>query len=316
MQTKTISIEKKNANNKSEITKFKMTKRERKDCFWGYIMVAPTIIGLIVLNFIPLIQTFIMSFKKTGDFGKSTWAGLANYKKLLSDPIIWQATGNTFKFSLIVVPTTIILSLIVAVLLNQKIKGKTIYRTIYFLPMVAAPAAVSMVWKWLYNADFGLFNQILNSLGIKGVNWITDPKIALFSIAIVAIWSNVGYNMIIFLAALQEIPHDYYEAADVDGAGKIRQFFNITMPLVSPTIFFVMITTVISSIQVFDIILMMIGNTNPAIESTRSLIYVFYQQSFVVNDKGYGSAVAIFVLAIIMIITAFQLKAQKKWVHY
>lgn len=165
-------------------------------------MVAPTIIGLIVLNFIPLIETFIMSFKRTGDFGKSTWAGLANYKKLFSDAIIWQETGNTFKFSLIVVPVTIIISLIVAVLLNQKIKGKTVYRTIYFLPMVAAPAAVSMVWKWLYNGEFSLFNQILNFLGLKGVNWITDSKVALFSIAIVAIWSNVGYNMIIFLAAL------------------------------------------------------------------------------------------------------------------
>lgn len=150
MQTKTISIKKERVDKKPKINRFKLTKREKKDCFWGYVMVAPTIIGLIVLNFIPLIETFIMSFKRTGDFGKSTWAGLANYKKLFSDAIIWQETGNTFKFSLIVVPVTIIISLIVAVLLNQKIKGKTVYRTIYFLPMVAAPAAVSMVWKWLY----------------------------------------------------------------------------------------------------------------------------------------------------------------------
>ena len=246
----------------SKISKLKkMSVAKKKDTMWAYAMVAPTIIGLLILNFIPLMQTVVMSFQKSGSFGSNAWNGLDNYKKLFADPLILQATANTFKYTLIVVPSTIIISLIVAVLLNEKIKGKTIYRVIYFLPMVAAPAAIAMVWKWLYNADFGLINSILNKIGIENINWVTDPKIALYSIAIVAIWSSIGYNMIIFLAGLQEIPREYYEAANVDGAGPIRKFFRITVPLVSPTIFFVSVTTFISSIQVFDSILMMIGNS-------------------------------------------------------
>lgn len=293
-----------------------ISKRKKKDYFWAYVMLAPTMIGLLVLNIFPIIQTILLSFQKTGDFGNNTWIGFDNYKKLFSDPVIIQATVNTFKYAIIVVPVTVILALIIAVLLNQKIKGKTIYRTIYFLPMVAAPAAIAMVWKWLYNADFGLLNYILSALGMDSVNWITDPNIALYSVALVGIWSGVGYSMIILLAGLQEIPNDFYEAADVDGAGPVTKFFKITVPLVSPTLFFVVVTSIISALQVFDSIFMMISKTNPAIDTTQSLIYLYYQQSFVINNKGYGSTIAMFLLAIILIITLIQLKLQKKWVHY
>ena len=215
-----------------------------------------------------------------------------------------------------VVPATAIISLIVAVLLNKKMKGVSVYRTIYFLPMVAAPAAIAMVWRWLYNSEYGLINYTLSLIGIKGPNWIADPKVALISIAIIGIWSTIGYNMILLLAGLQEIPRDYYEAANIDGASPIRQFFKITIPLVSPTMFFVVVTSIMSAFQVFDVIFMIIEQGNPALEKTQSLVYLFYKHSFLLNDKGYGAAIIMLLLAIIMVITVIQVKLQKKWVNY
>ena len=209
-----------------------------------------------------------------------------------------------------------VLATVLATLLNSNIKGKHIYRTLYFLPMVAAPAAVTMVWKWLYNTDFGLINYILGKGGLGPVNWIEDPKIAIFSIAAVGIWSTVGYSMILILAGLQEIPTDFYEAARIDGASQVRQFFAITLPMVSPTLFFVVVTSIIQAMQVFDSIYMMEGVTSPAYKNTVSLVYLFYNNSFKYSDKGYGSTIVMLLLVIIMIITVIQMKIQKKWVHY
>ena len=232
------------------------------------------------------------------------------------DSGVIHATFNTLEYTVIAVPLGVILSLVVAVLLNAKIKGKTVYRTIYFLPMVSAPVAIAMVWRWLYSSDFGLFNYLLSLLGLESVQWLTNPHIALFSIIIVGVWSTIGYNMVILLAGLQEIPKSFYEAAELDGAGAIRQFFSITFPLISPTMFFVVVTTMINSLQVFDYIFMMIDKTNIAIESTQSLVYLFYKYSFITNDKGYGAAIVMLLLLISLIITVVQLKLQKKWVHY
>ena len=182
--------------------------------------------------------------------------------------------------------------------------------------MVAAPAAIAMVWRWLYNSEFGLINYLLSLVRIDGPRWLSDPKVALISIAIVGIWSAVGYNMVLLLAGLQEIPGDYYEAANIDGAGPIKQFFTITLPLVSPTMFFVVVTSIISAMQVFDTIFMMIDKTSMAVEGTQSLVYLFYQYSFLVNDKGYGSAIVMILLLMIMVITFIQVKIQNKWVNY
>ncbi len=291
-------------------------KKFKEEYAFAYLMIAPTIIGLIILNLWPMIQTLYLSFNSTGDFGNNQWVGLDNYKNMLTDQSVIHATINTFKYTIVSVPVGIILSLIVAVLLNANIKGKTIYRTIYFLPMVSAPAAIAMVWRILYNGDYGFFNLILSKIGIHGVKWLTDPKLALFCIITVGIWSTLGYNMVILLAGLQEIPTTFYEAAEIEGAGPIRQFFTITLPLISPTMFFVVVTTMIGSLQVFDLIFMMIDRTNSAIESTQSLVYLFYKHSFIMNDKGYGSAIIMLLLAIILVITVIQLKLQKKWVHY
>lgn len=291
----------------------KGTSQERNEFIWGWLFILPTMIGLIVLNIYPIFKTIYESFFKTGDFGRGNiFIGADNYIKLFGDSEVWQSLVNTFKYAIVEVPFSIVISLVLAVLLNRKMRGRAAYRTIFFLPMVAAPAAIAMVWRWLFNSEFGLLNHIF---GTK-INWVSNPKIAIYSIAVIGIWSIIGYNMVLFISGLQEIPGDYYEAAQLDGATGIKQFWHITCPLLSPTIFFVMITRVIGGLQVFDLIYMVIDRNNPALKKTQSLVYLFYQNSFVENNKGYGSTIVVFLLAIIMIITVIQMYGQKKWVHY
>lgn len=295
----------------------KFSKRMLNEWYWGWFLVAPTVLGLVILNIIPIFQTMYLSFFKSGDFGKGNiFVGFDNYKQLLHDPQVWHATANTLIYTVLVVPISVIIGLVAAVLMNGKLKGKSFYRTIYFVPMIAAPAAVTMVWKWLYNNQFGLINYTLSKIGLGPVNWTTDPNVAIVSIAIIGIWSVIGYNMVLMLAGLQEIPKDYYEASDIDGASRLRQFFVVTLPLITPTLFFVLVTAIIQGMQVFDVIYMMIDIQNPAYDKTVSLVYLFYNNSFKYSNKGYGSAIVMVLLAIIMIITFVQMKAQKKWVNY
>lgn len=284
---------------------------------WGWAMVLPTILGLIILNLIPIVQTLYLSFFKSGAFGKGNiFIGLDNYRKMFQDVQVWYAVRNTLSYTCLVVPVTVVIALLLASALNGKIRGKGIYRTIYFIPMVAAPAAVTMVWRWLYNYNFGLINHVLGSLGLEPVNWIDDPKVALISVVIIGVWSSIGNSMVLLLAGLQEIPTDYYEASNIDGAGTVCQFFHITLPLISSTLFFVLVTSVITSMQVFDVIYMMISGSSPSYDSTVSLVYLFYNNSFKYSNKGYGSAIVMLLLAIIMVITVIQTKLQKKWVNY
>ncbi len=291
----------------------KGTTRERNEFVWGWAFIFPTMLGLIVLNIIPIFQTIYQSFFKTGDFGRGNiFIGLDNYIKMFGDAEVWQSVINTFKYAIVEVPFSIAIALVLAVLLNRKMMGVSAYRTIFFLPMVAAPAAIAMVWRWLFNSEFGLLNHLFGT----NINWISDPAIAVFAIAVIGIWSIIGYNMVLFLAGLQEIPRDYYEAASIDGATGINQFFNITVPLLSPTIFFVTITRVIGGLQVFDLIFMVMDKNNPALYKTQSIVYLFYQNSFVENNKGYGSTIVVLLIAIIMVVTVFQMIAQKKWVYY
>ncbi len=291
----------------------KGTTRERNEFVWGWAFIFPTMLGLIVLNIIPIFQTIYQSFFKTGDFGRGNiFIGLDNYIKMFGDAEVWQSVINTFKYAIVEVPFSIAIALVLAVLLNRKMMGVSAYRTIFFLPMVAAPAAIAMVWRWLFNSEFGLLNHLFGT----NIIWISDPAIAVFAIAVIGIWSIIGYNMVLFLAGLQEIPRDYYEAASIDGATGINQFFNITVPLLSPTIFFVTITRVIGGLQVFDLIFMVMDKNNPALYKTQSIVYLFYQNSFVENNKGYGSTIVVLLIAIIMVVTVFQMIAQKKWVYY
>ena len=289
------------------------TSREKSEFMWGWLFILPTVIGLIVLNIIPIFQTIYQSFFKTGDFGRGNiFVGLENYVKVFGDSEVWQSLINTFKYAIVEVPFSIAIALVLAVLLNRKMKGRSAYRTIIFLPMVAAPAAVAMVWRWLFNSDFGLLNNVFN----LNVKWVSDPKIAVYSIAVIGVWSILGYNMVLFLAGLQEIPHDYYEAAQIDGATGVKSFFHITIPLLSPTIFFVLVTRVIGSLQVFDLMYMVMDKSNPALEKTQSLVYLFYNYAFINKNMGYGAAIVVLLLVITMIITVFQMIGQKKWVFY
>jgi len=289
------------------------TSRERSEFLWGWLFILPTVIGLVILNIIPIFQTLYQSFFKTGDFGKGNiFVGVENYIKVFGDHEVWQSLINTFKYAVVEVPFSIVIALVLAVLLNRKMKGRGIYRTIIFLPMVAAPAAVAMVWRWLFNSDFGLINNVFHT----SVKWVSDPKIAVFSIAVIGVWSIIGYNMVLFISGLQEIPHDYYEAAEIDGATGVKSFFHITVPLLSPTIFFVLVTRVIGSLQVFDLMYMVMDKSNPALEKTQSLVYLFYKYAFINKNMGYGATIVILLLIITMIITVFQMIGQKKWVFY
>lgn len=298
---------------KKSVKKKTLTTWDKNQFIWGWLFILPTMLGLIILNIYPMFSTIYQSFFKTGDFGKGNiFIGFDNYIKLINDSEVWQSLWNTFKYAIIEVPFSIIIALVLAVFLNRKMRGRGIYRAIFFLPMVAAPAAVAMVWRWLYNSQFGLLNNVFGT----HVEWISNPQIAWIFVAIIGVWSILGYNMILFLAGLQEIPRDYYEAADIDGASGVTSFFKITLPLLSPTIFFVLVTRVIGSLQVFDLVYMVMGQTNPALNKTESIVYLFYRYSFINGNKGYGSAIVILLLAVIMIITVIQMRAQKKWVYY
>lgn len=290
-----------------------MTGREKSELLWGWLFILPTVIGLIILNIIPIIQTIYQSFFKTGDFGKGNiFVGIENYSKVFGDAEVWQSLINTLKYAIVEVPFSIVIALVLAVLLNRKMKGRSVYRTIIFLPMVAAPAAVAMVWRWLFNSDFGLINNVFH----VHVKWVSDPKIAVFAVAVIGVWSILGYNMVLFLSGLQEIPGDYYEAAQIDGATGIKSFFHITIPLLSPTIFFVLVTRVIGALQVFDLMYMVMDKSNPALDKTQSLVYLFYKYAFINKNMGYGATIVVLLLVITMIVTVFQMIGQKKWVFY
>lgn len=283
---------------------------------WAYMFLAPSVILICVLNLWPIIQTIWFSLNKVQGFQTPEWVGLGNYMAAFKNQDLLMALKNTVIYTVVTVPVGVFLSLITAVFLNTSIKCKGFFRVCYFLPVISAPAAVAMVWKWLYNSDFGIINFLLSKIGIDGSNWLGDSKTILLSVMIVGIWSMVGYNMVILLAGLQNIPRSYYEAAQIDGASGWKRFLYITIPLVSPTLFFVILTTMISSLQVFDHIYMMIDKSNPALKSVESIVYLFYNYTFVQYDKGLGSAVATILLAIVLILTCIQMYAQKKWVIY
>ena len=293
--------------------KQKMTAAEKREARWAYAFVFPTMLGLIVLNFYPFFNTIYQSFCKTGDFGKGNiFVGPANYQQVLTRAETWQSLWNTIKYAIIEVPFGIVIALLLAVLLNKKIAGRSVYRTIFFLPMVCAPAAVAMVWKWLYNTQFGLLNNIFHTK----VAWISDPKIAWISIGIIGVWSIIGYNMVLFIGGLQEIPGDYYEAASIDGATGVRAFFNITLPLLSPTTFFIVQTRIIGALTIFDLMFMVMDKTNVALPKVQSIVYLFYQYAFTNGNKGYGATLVMVLVIFIMIVTYILQRAEKHLVYH
>ena len=290
----------------------RLSAAERREENWGWIMVAPTIIGLFVLNIWPFIQTIYTSFCEHLGFGHYKFIGIQNYIDMFGSTEFWKATWNTVWFCILTVPVGMVLALFVAMLLNTKVKFKGGFRTIFFLPLVCAPAAVAMVWQWIFNGQYGILNQILGT----NIQWITNPKTAVLAVAIVSVWSSVGYDAVLLLAGLQNIPKTLYEANSIDGAGKIRQFFTITLPMISPSLFSVLIMRLMASMKVYDLIYMMSDETNPAMADMQSLMYLFYRSSFVTGDRGYGSAIVIWTVGLILLVTLIQFWGQKKWVTY
>lgn len=301
----------------TKAVKKKATRRQKKDWVAGYLFIAPVTIGLFIFYVFPFLQNFWFSFNDVNKFNMATFNGIENYKQLFNEPELLLALKNTFLYAVITVPVGLIISLVLATFLNSKIKGKGLYRTIYFLPSVTMAAAVALVWKLIFNGDYGILNEVLGIFGIEGQSWLTNPHTALFCVMLVGIWGGAGYNMIILLAGMQGVSKSYYEAAEIDGAGPVQRFFKITIPLVSPTIFFVTITGLIGAFQVFDTLYMMIDmDKNPAFNAIKTVNVLFYQNAFVYGYKGYAAAISIFMFVIIMIITVIQLWGQKKWVNY
>lgn len=296
--------------------KTKMGKRQRKEELVGYLFIMPVVIGLSVFYIFPFLQNIWFGFNDVNQFNVASFCGADNYVRLLEDKEFLTALANSLKSALVIVPAVVALSLLVASLLNTKIRGKSIYRTLYFLPAVTMSVAISLVWKWIYNGEYGVLNSVLKVFGIEGINWLSDPEYALIMVLIVEIWMSVGYNMIILLAGMQGISTSYYEAAVIDGAGPAACFFKITIPILTPTIFFVVITSIISSFQIFDTIFMMIPKDSPAFSASQTLVMMFYRNAFDYGAKGYAAAISSIVFLIVMLVTAVQFGMQKKWVHY
>lgn len=291
--------------------------RKWKKWAWGYLFIAPTIIGLLVLNIWPVFKTMILSMQESLGFNTYRFLGFDNYRRLFEDVEVWRGLKNTLVFSAISVPAGIFISLVLAWLMSKPIKGSSVYRVIFFTPMVAAPAAVTMVWSWIYNTEFGVLNYFLGFLGIPNISWLNNTRYTMLSIIIIAIWGSIGQQIIIMIVAIKNVPRTYYEAAELDGAGDLAKFFRIAVPLVSPSIFFLSVTGFIGALSQFDLIYMIYGtSSSSAVDSVKTIMYQYYRQAFVVQDKPYASAIATITLLIILALTLFQMKLQKKLVHY
>lgn len=293
--------------------KITLAKKQRiQEAIWGYLFITPNFLVILFFTFIPVFFALYMSFTDWNILSDPNFIGLENYEKIFSDPLAKETFLNTFYFAVVSVPINVFLTLLLAVLLNQKIKGITFFRTAYYLPVISASVAVSLMFMWIL-ANNGLLNQILGGLGIEPVRWLTDPKIALNSVIGVTIWKGLGLNMIIFLAALQDIPKELLEAAAIDGANAVQKFFRITIPLLSPVIFFVTITGVIGSFQSFDLVYNMTRG-GPG-HSTTVIGFYIWRQAFDYLHMGYGAALAFIVFAAILVLTILQWALRKFWVY-
>ncbi len=286
-----------------------------REAIEAYILILPTIIGLIVFTASPVLASLYYSFTRWNLLSTPKWQGFDNYIELLTeDPLFWITIKNTGFYVLGTVPTGTVLALLLAIALNQKIRFVAVFRTIYFLPVVSSVVAISVLWLWLYQSDFGLVNELLRALGFRGVRWLSSVTWAMPAIIIMSIWHGLGYNIVIFIAGLQGIPQDYYEAATVDGANSWHKFINITIPLLSPVTFFVLTLSVINSFQVFAQAYVM--TRGGPVNATKTIVYYLFQQGFENFHMGYASALAYVLFVIIVSLTLFQFWFQKRWVHY
>jgi multiple sugar transport system permease protein len=288
----------------------------RPDGWWPWFFIAPLLAGIGLFYLWPIVQTVYFTFMKFGVFGGTTWIGLGNYTRLAADPDFYRAILNTLIYSAVVL-TGIPVAVFLASLINRPgLRFASLYRALFFLPYIAMPVAISLVWRAMYNGDFGVINYVLSLVGIDGPHWLSTPGLALLAVSLVGFWGSFGLAIIILGAGLKNIPAELYEAAELDGATPWRRFTSVTVPLLSPSVFFVTIITVIGSFQLFDGLYAMLGPNNPVMPATQSLVFYFYKIGFIQNDKGYAAAIALAIMLIIGIVTFVQFRLQKRWVHY
>ncbi|NQV50144.1 MAG: sugar ABC transporter permease [Candidatus Marinimicrobia bacterium] len=281
------------------------------------LFLAPALLLIAVFFFIPVLASFLMSFTdfdiySLADSSNARFVGLENYKNLLSDPLFWKAMRNTLYFVFVGVPLSLLVSLGTALLLNSKlIRFMSLFRLAYFLPVVTTLVAVAVVWRYIYHPSFGLVNYLLGLLGMSTVDWLGNPKWAMLALIIMAVWKNFGYNMIIFIAGLQNIPPELYESARIDGAGKWQELIHITIPMLMPTTVFVSIITIIGYFQLFAEPYVM--TQGGPMNATLSIVLLMYQEGFRWWRMGYSAALAFVLFLILFMATLVQLRLQK---HY
>lgn len=286
-----------------------------------FAFLLPSLLGLLVFSIIPIVYSFVISF--TDWNGLNRWSaeegipqivGIGNYVEIIKSEEFWKVLGNTFTFIVLYIPLILALSIFAAVLLNQKKKGVGIFRVVYFIPVLTSWVAASLIWKWLLSKDYGPINQLLSWIGIEGPAWLQDPLWAMPGIVIASVWKDLGYFSLIILGGLQGINPTYYEASQIDGANALRKLWHITIPLLTPILFFVMIISIISSFQLFPQVMIM-TDAGPY-GSTQVMVERIYRYSFNYYKMGYASAFSWLLFVIIFIFTLIQLKLQKRWVHY
>ncbi|GAA1128652.1 sugar ABC transporter permease [Arthrobacter flavus] len=290
--------------------------RIRNDGIWPWLFLAPVLIGLGAFYLWPIVQTVYFSFTTFGVFGGTEFVGLDNYRQLIQDDQIPRSLFNTVIYTAIVL-LGIPIAIFFSSLLNRPgLRFATFYRLLFFMPYVAMPTAVAIVWRTIYNGDYGILNSLLSVFGIDGPHWVSTPGFSLAALGILGLWSALGFSMIILSAGMQGIPTELYEAAQLDGASSWRQFISITVPMLTPSIFLVVIVSTINAFQLFDLLFALMGDSNPAMRETQSLVYLFYSEAFLINDKGYASAIALLIMAFIAIITFVQFRLQRRWVNH
>lgn len=287
---------------------------EKRDSVMGWVMISPILIGIALFSVLPVLFSFFISFHEWDMLHEREWVGMANYVNIFSDKMLGVISKNTFTYCIIAIPGAIFFGMLLALAMNAKIKGVALYRTAFFMPNITTTVAVCIVWSWLYNKDYGLFNNMLNMLGFESIKWITSKKMAMPSIAIMSIWQAMGYDMILLTAGLKGIDETYYEAAQIDGANGWQSFWKITLPMLTPTLFFLVVTHCVSYIQMFDAAFIMTEG-GPG-HATRTFAMQIYNTAFEYFRMGEAASYAWVLFAIVFVITAIQFKLQDKWVNY
>lgn len=287
----------------------------RREYLIFLLFIAPNFLLFAVFTFWPLVYSLGLSFTRWNMIAPTpTFIGLDNYVNLMKDDIFWLAARNTVYIAFGVVFIKLAIALGLAMVLNQPLAGRTLYRAIIFSPTFTSSVAIAMVWTWLFDPFYGLLRIPLELVGLSSPNWLSDVNWTIPSLIIVSIWQGIGYDMVIFLAGLQSVPKELYDAAKVDGATGWNLFRHITFPLISPTTFFLVITSVISSFKIFDLVSVM--TQGGPLNSSNVLVYYLYQTGFKFFKMGYASSIAIVFFFVVLVITIFQERLSKRWVHY